>query len=163
MYLPVEDRIWKPMRKSHNKGEHCSLVSRQSSLCLNFKLQASGRNGCSFVSSAPCSSNNVEQREVYGLGLNRRKHAQPEVAKANKFRVSYKSEGYNISETKIDPLQSTEGTGEAILLEGNLQQASPWWQQFPKRWVIVLLCFSAFLLCNMDRVSNFSWYLYYKL
>ncbi|KAL9303976.1 hypothetical protein ACSQ67_021239 [Phaseolus vulgaris] len=153
MYLPVEDRIWKPMRKSHNKGEHCSLVSRQSSLCLNFKLQASGRNGCSFVSSAPCSSNNVEQREVYGLGLNRRKHAQPEVAKANKFRVSYKSEGYNISETKIDPLQSTEGTGEAILLEGNLQQASPWWQQFPKRWVIVLLCFSAFLLCNMDRVN----------
>lgn len=29
----------------------------------------------------------------------------------------------------------------------------PWWEQFPKRWVIVLLCFSAFLLCNMDRVS----------
>ncbi|OAY72358.1 putative anion transporter 1, chloroplastic [Ananas comosus] len=24
---------------------------------------------------------------------------------------------------------------------------------FPKRWVIVLLCFSAFLLCNMDRVN----------
>lgn len=23
---------------------------------------------------------------------------------------------------------------------------------FPKRWVIVVLCFSAFLLCNMDRV-----------
>lgn len=29
----------------------------------------------------------------------------------------------------------------------------PWWEEFPKRWVIVLLCFSAFLLCNMDRVS----------
>lgn len=24
---------------------------------------------------------------------------------------------------------------------------------FPKRWLIVLLCFSAFLLCNMDRVN----------
>ena len=24
--------------------------------------------------------------------------------------------------------------------------------QFPKRWAIVFLCFSAFLLCNMDRV-----------
>ncbi|MQL94856.1 hypothetical protein Taro_027520 [Colocasia esculenta] len=24
---------------------------------------------------------------------------------------------------------------------------------FPKRWVIVILCFSAFLLCNMDRVN----------
>ncbi|QCE02004.1 ascorbate transporter, chloroplastic-like [Vigna unguiculata] len=153
MHLPSEERIRKPMRKSHYKGELCSLVSGQSSPCLNFKLQASGRNGCSFVSSAPYRSNNVEQREVYGLGLSRRKHAQPEVAKANKFRVSYKSEEYNISETKIDPLQSTEGTGEAILLEGNLQQVSPWWQQFPKRWVIVLLCFSAFLLCNMDRVN----------
>lgn len=30
----------------------------------------------------------------------------------------------------------------------------PWWEEFPKRWVIVLLCFSAFLLCNMDRVSR---------
>lgn len=28
-----------------------------------------------------------------------------------------------------------------------------WWEEFPKRWVIVILCFSAFLLCNMDRVS----------
>lgn len=27
-------------------------------------------------------------------------------------------------------------------------------QGFPKRWVIVILCFSAFLLCNMDRVSQ---------
>lgn len=26
-------------------------------------------------------------------------------------------------------------------------------QEFPKRWVIVILCFSAFLLCNMDRVN----------
>lgn len=25
-------------------------------------------------------------------------------------------------------------------------------EQFPKRWAIVFLCFSAFLLCNMDRV-----------
>lgn len=25
--------------------------------------------------------------------------------------------------------------------------------QFPKRWAIVFLCFSAFLLCNMDRVN----------
>ncbi|KAG6531489.1 probable anion transporter 1, chloroplastic [Zingiber officinale] len=26
-------------------------------------------------------------------------------------------------------------------------------ESFPKRWVIVILCFSAFLLCNMDRVN----------
>ncbi|KAM0850165.1 hypothetical protein ACQ4PT_053260 [Festuca glaucescens] len=28
-----------------------------------------------------------------------------------------------------------------------------WWQQFPKRWTIVVLCFFSFLLCNMDRVN----------
>ncbi|CAO2840815.1 unnamed protein product [Amaranthus hypochondriacus] len=28
-----------------------------------------------------------------------------------------------------------------------------WWKEFPKRWIIVVLCFSAFLLCNMDRVN----------
>ena len=30
--------------------------------------------------------------------------------------------------------------------------------QFPKRWAIVFLCFSAFLLCNMDRVRAASAY-----
>ncbi|XP_017977628.1 PREDICTED: ascorbate transporter, chloroplastic isoform X4 [Theobroma cacao] len=34
-----------------------------------------------------------------------------------------------------------------------MQEAVPWWQSFPKRWFIVLLCFAAFLLCNMDRVN----------
>lgn len=38
--------------------------------------------------------------------------------------------------------------------------SSPWWQVFPKRWVIVILCFSAFLLCNMDRVSLFFNFFY---
>lgn len=160
MYLPLADGVSKHMRTSHNKEEHYSLVYWQFSQSLNFKLKARGRSCCSFLSSAPCGSNNVEQREVYRLGLSKRKHAQIEVGKANRFRVCYKSEGFDISETKMDQLQSTEGNGEAILLDGNLQQVSPWWQQFPKRWVIVLLCFTAFLLCNMDRVSNFLWYLF---
>ncbi|MCO5548515.1 hypothetical protein L7F22_001975 [Adiantum nelumboides] len=33
------------------------------------------------------------------------------------------------------------------------QDAASWLQQIPKRWVIVILCFFAFLLCNMDRVN----------
>jgi ACS family sodium-dependent inorganic phosphate cotransporter len=37
--------------------------------------------------------------------------------------------------------------------EEDEEASSPWWEIFPKRWVIVILCFSAFLLCNMDRVS----------
>ncbi|KAJ6940383.1 hypothetical protein NC651_006507 [Populus alba x Populus x berolinensis] len=56
-----------------------------------------------------------------------------------------KSEEDDMTEAAaVDSLESTEG--EAVL-------ASPWWEQFPKRWVIVLLCFTAFLLCNMDRVN----------
>ncbi|KAI8574000.1 hypothetical protein RHMOL_Rhmol01G0319600 [Rhododendron molle] len=38
-------------------------------------------------------------------------------------------------------------------VDGELESAVPWWEEFPKRWVIVVLCFSAFLLCNMDRVN----------
>ncbi|KAF2282601.1 hypothetical protein GH714_043230 [Hevea brasiliensis] len=53
-------------------------------------------------------------------------------------------------EAAVDSLKSAEGSIEAVLIEGNLQ---PCWQQFPKRWVIVLLCFMAFLSCNMDRVN----------
>lgn len=149
---PLEERVSKWMQSSHNEGQHCSPVSRQSSQCINFKLKAS-RKSHPYLSSAPHRSSNIIQREVYGLGLSKRKHVQPQLDKAIKIRVYYKSEEYDIAETEMDPLPSTEGTGEAILLEGNLQQVSPWWQQLPKRWVIVLLCFTAFLLCNMDRVN----------
>lgn len=31
-----------------------------------------------------------------------------------------------------------------------------WWEKIPKRYIIVMLCFSAFLLCNMDRVCNLN-------
>lgn len=158
---PLEERVSKWIQTFHNEGQHCSPVSWQSSQCINFKLKAS-RKSHSYLSSAPHRSGNIIQREVYGLGLSKRKRVQPQLDKAIKIRVYYKSEEYDIAETKMDPLPSTEGTGEAILLEGNLQQVSPWWQQLPKRWVIVLLCFAAFLLCNMDRVSNFFWYLWFN-
>ncbi|GLT81690.1 hypothetical protein SLE2022_001260 [Rubroshorea leprosula] len=43
---------------------------------------------------------------------------------------------------------------EDVVLSGeDIEGSVPWWEQFPKRWVIVILCFSAFLLCNMDRVN----------
>ncbi|WJX92647.1 Ascorbate transporter, chloroplastic, variant 2 [Trifolium repens] len=143
----LEERVSKQIQTFNNKREIFSLLSQQSSRCSNFKLKTCKRSH-SHLSSAPFSSSYIKQ-----FGLSKRKHRQPEVGKANKFRVCYKSEEYEFAEPNIDKLKSTEGTGEAILLEGNLHQISPWWQQFPKRWVIVLLCFTAFLLCNMDRVN----------
>jgi len=44
-----------------------------------------------------------------------------------------------------------KGVFDDAVLEDEV--VAPWWEEFPKRWVIVILCFSAFLLCNMDRVS----------
>lgn len=102
------------------------------------------------------SRSHVEQREVYGLGVRK-------LNKINRTCVHYSSEEYGIDETKVDPVASDEGTGEAIPLEGNGSPVSPWWQQLPKRWLIVLLCFTAFLLCNMDRVSILYWYSQSKL
>ncbi|KAK9035865.1 hypothetical protein V6N11_077890 [Hibiscus sabdariffa] len=61
----------------------------------------------------------------------------------------YKSEEHDMTEGKLDSLSSPGETNEAVLVERDI----PWWQSFPKRWVVVLLCFSAFLLCNMDRVN----------
>ncbi|KAJ4848296.1 hypothetical protein Tsubulata_047883, partial [Turnera subulata] len=75
-------------------------------------------------------------------------------ARVNRLRAFYKPEEYDIPDTPVESLKSLEGSGEAVLVEGNVQgTTSPWWEQFPKRWVIVLLCFVAFLLCNMDRVN----------
>ncbi|KAL0712391.1 hypothetical protein Bca4012_019369 [Brassica carinata] len=73
----------------------------------------------------------------------------------NTSRAYYKSsEESDITEEVVDSLPSADGSAEAILVQGNLQNAaSPWWKQFPRRWVIVLLCFASFLLCNMDRVN----------
>lgn len=159
----LEERVSKQTQTFHNSSEkYFCLVSRQYIHSTGFKLKASRRSH-SYLSSAPFSSSNVEQRGVCKLGLSKRKYPQHEAGKANTFRACYKSEEYDIPETNMDRLQATEGTGEATLLGGNLQQESPWWQPFPKRWVIVLLCFTAFLLCNMDRVSNLFWCLWFQL
>ncbi|KAI5428654.1 Ascorbate transporter [Lathyrus oleraceus] len=88
----------------------------------------------------------IEQREVYGLGVRK-------LSKVKRACVHYRSEEYEIDETKVDPVVSNEGASEARQLEGNGTTVSPWWRKLPKRWLIVLLCFTAFLLCNMDRVN----------
>lgn len=68
-----------------------------------------------------------------------------------------KSEAYDISESvdKFEKgLNDVPSRKEEELEEEPLTVAeASWLEQFPKRWVIVVLCFSAFLLCNMDRVS----------
>lgn len=68
-------------------------------------------------------------------------------------RAKYQPEQYGIAGLPLE--QNGSSPEEAVLIGGEAIQevALPWWQQFPKRWAIVLLCFFSFLLCNMDRVS----------
>ncbi|KAJ4778228.1 phosphate transporter 4 [Rhynchospora pubera] len=68
-------------------------------------------------------------------------------------RAKYQPEQYEISGLPLEPLGSSPE--EAVLIGGETIEEAvlPWWQKFPKRWTIVLLCFFAFLLCNMDRVN----------
>lgn len=58
-----------------------------------------------------------------------------------------------LAEVKSESVKFREGLDHVVLEKDDLESDVPWWEQFPKRWVIVILCFSAFLLCNMDRVS----------
>ncbi|XP_078148225.1 putative anion transporter 4, chloroplastic isoform X2 [Carex rostrata] len=68
-------------------------------------------------------------------------------------RAKYQPEQYGIAGLPLEPNGSSPE--EAVLIGGEAieEVALPWWQQFPKRWTIVLMCFMAFLLCNMDRVN----------
>ncbi|KAJ8748989.1 hypothetical protein K2173_013429 [Erythroxylum novogranatense] len=74
-------------------------------------------------------------------------------AKLKRGRAYYKSEEYEITDGGVESVKSVDGSSEVVFVEGKAQEASAWLEQFPKRWVIVLLCFTAFLLCNMDRVN----------
>lgn len=71
-----------------------------------------------------------------------------------KVWADVKSEPYDIAESAPKSVKFEEPY-DVVLRNGEEEAtaAIPWWEEFPKRWVIVILCFSAFLLCNMDRVS----------
>ncbi|XP_057981446.1 ascorbate transporter, chloroplastic isoform X2 [Malania oleifera] len=103
----------------------------------------------------------VQTRTVNKLGINTDQCLQPERVKI-RTRVDYKSEDYDV--TEVDPSKSSEGLGEVVLVEGSLQKASPWWEQFPKRWVnmsIAILPMSKQFNWNSATVgliqSSFFW------
>ncbi|XP_078446090.1 major facilitator superfamily protein [Wolffia australiana] len=68
-------------------------------------------------------------------------------------RASFQSGEYELSRSEIDLSLSSDGSAEASISGSGSDNALTSSSQFPKRWVIVLLCFVAFLLCNMDRVN----------
>ncbi|XP_058084284.1 ascorbate transporter, chloroplastic-like [Magnolia sinica] len=101
---------------------------------INLKRRVPRRCEC-FLSSDPSNSSWLQPRKLDKLGISDGQCQQPEYRLGTRTRADFKSEQFDIG-PNMDSLKP-----------------SYWWEQFPKRWVIVLLCFSAFLLCNMDRVN----------
>lgn len=151
---PLNGEILRTRQIFHDEGEHPDLFHQQ--LHQKFQKIKPGRKNrliCKCcLSSTPSHRNWIQPRMLGKLGIINRQSHQSKHATVIRTRADYKSEEYDITETELDSLALSEGTSEAILVEG-MQETKAWWEQFPKRWVIVLLCFTAFLLCNMDRVS----------
>lgn len=86
----------------------------------------------------------------YGEGLVRRNNDSWKAwadVKSKPFKIAESSESLKFEDPISDALLRKKEDGDSL-------DGPAWWEEFPKRWVIVLLCFSAFLLCNMDRVSD---------
>ena len=133
-------------------GVGCALSNSLMKNC-NVKPRFSGRSECFLSSDASFSPLNLNKLDK--LGVSDGKSRQFEYQLAIRSRANYKSGQYDITGQPMDSLDSADIPNDAILLEADAKSISPWWEQFPKRWLIVLLCFTAFLLCNMDRVRWF--------
>lgn len=82
---------------------------------------------------------------------------------SGKVWADVKSDTYGISDSVPDSVKFEEALDGVVLGEDEkLESSVSWQEQFPKRWVIVVLCFSAFLLCNMDRVSSFCFSFFFS-
>ncbi|XP_008244637.1 PREDICTED: ascorbate transporter, chloroplastic [Prunus mume] len=145
--------ILKPTGRVHDEGDLYLIMSLQSGIrsqSIITKQRSTGR--CkSYLSSNHSFRSCIQSRKLDKL--DNRQYQKYELVKVNRTRAYYKSEDNDITKPEVDSLSSIEGSSEAVLADGNVLKLSSWWEQFPKRWVIVLLCFTAFLLCNMDRVN----------
>lgn len=137
----------------NDEGDHLSSMPQHISKkfpSINPRGRVRGICQC-YLSSSPSSRNWFTEGKLNKFDVIGRQSRQSKHTTVIRTQADYKAEEYDITGEKLDSGLSSELPNESILVEG-LQQ-KPWWEQFPKRWVIVLLCFSAFLLCNMDRVS----------
>ncbi|KAK7824298.1 putative glycerol-3-phosphate acyltransferase 8 [Quercus suber] len=149
---PSDGQVLKPIGTLHDEWKQSLPSPLQTIFRSNSRQRVYGRYQC-YCSSDSAQSIKIKRRGLNTLGIKTKLCHISEPVKSNRSCTYYKSEEYDITEAKVDSLTSTETSSEAVLVEGNVEEVSPWWEQFPKRWVIVLLCFTAFLLCNMDRVN----------
>ncbi|PIN05826.1 Permease of the major facilitator superfamily [Handroanthus impetiginosus] len=139
---------------SHVKLEPLVLSSDQLSekfQSISTRSKIRGMYACC-LSSAYSDASSIQTRKLDKVGFIDGLKLPSKHSTLMRTRADFKSEEHDITGTELDTLVSSDGASEAALLDG-AEQAKPWWEQFPRRWVMVLLCFAAFLLCNMDRVN----------
>lgn len=148
-----DEKAPKHIAKCHTGKEHPLFLQYNEKFNRIYPWKRIGVKCECYFSSRHSLGGWFQPRAEDRIGTSKGKTLQSHDVKEDRICAFYKSEECDITEANVDSLKSTEIPSEVILLDGDLQETSPWWEQFPKRWVIVLLCFAAFLLCNMDRVN----------
>ncbi|CAI9106938.1 OLC1v1006190C5 [Oldenlandia corymbosa var. corymbosa] len=138
-----------PSSKHHNSPERKNSSSdfNTSDSDLRFRFRINRASSLEFHSGETRRSNG------FGSLIGGRK--------SWKVWADVKSKPYDVADSDRKSLKKFGDVFSDIILrkgdgvdgDGAIVDEIPWWEEFPKRWVIVLLCFSAFLLCNMDRVN----------
>ncbi|KAL8541166.1 hypothetical protein ACS0TY_002438 [Phlomoides rotata] len=118
---------------------------------INSRIETRGIYQC-FLSSSYSDPGGILASKLDKFGFIDGQKLSSKQSTVRRTRAEFKSEDNDVTRTELENLESLEGTSKAALPEA-VEPTKSWWKQFPKRWVMVLLCFSAFLLCNMDRVN----------
>lgn len=155
-----------PMRKITLRGDTCLRKSFQGkskhsspsgasicSLCITPKhlksgRQFSGKLKC-FLSSESSNGYWEKPRNLAKLGISLNRKWQDYDLRFKAFADTEPEFGTD----GPDSVPSFKVLPESVGAQKMVYHKSLLWKEFPKRWVIVLLCFFAFLLCNMDRVN----------
>ncbi|CAI9764851.1 unnamed protein product [Fraxinus pennsylvanica] len=142
-----KSKFFRSKSTSHIEADFFSVSQQlnENFLFINRRQRMRGLCECSIV-SAYFNDNRVQPRKLDKLGFFDGQILSSKHTIVTSTRADFKSEDHDIIGTKSEAVGSSEMASEAVL-------SQPWWKQFPKRWVIVLLCFASFLLCNMDRVN----------
>ncbi|CAN6487383.1 unnamed protein product [Victoria cruziana] len=130
------------------KDRSCKILEKSSA------VQRFSRQYLCFLSSDPPGTCLIHCRKINMPGISPDgQYHQLYYRRVAKTFADFKSQQYDITGPKLDSLNTQDMLNESTLLGEELENTSHWWEQFPKRWLIVILCFAAFLLCNMDRVN----------
>lgn len=108
-----------------------------------------------FLSSESGNSNWSKPRNSGKIGVSFIKYRQhSENPDTNDPRIKARADFEpDIGADAPDAVSSFKVLPGSVTVQGVVDRGYLWLKEFPKRWLIVLLCFFAFLLCNMDRVN----------